>query len=51
MVVSAYDQAVHEMGLRPIDALEQLHRGAAYEFDPDVTSSLRRVLEFRGEIT
>ncbi len=48
-VVSAYDQAVHEMGLRPIDALEQLHRGSAYEFDPVVTSSLRRVLEFRGE--
>ena len=50
-VVSAYDQAVHELKLRPIDALEQLHRGAAYEFDPEVTSSLRRVLEFRGEIT
>lgn len=49
-VVSAYDQAVHEMGLRPVDALEQLHRGSAYEFDPDVTSSLRRVLEFRGEV-
>ena len=49
-VVSAYDQAVHELKLRPIDALEQLHRGAAYEFDPEVTSSLRRVLEFRGEI-
>ncbi len=49
-VVSAYDQAVHEMGLRPIDALEQLHRGSAYEFDPEVTSSLRRVLEFRGEL-
>ncbi len=50
-VVSAYDQAVHELKLRPIDALEQLHRGAAYEFDPEVTSSLRRVLEFRGEIS
>ena len=49
-VVSAYDQAVHELKLRPIDALEQLHRGAAYEFDPEITSSLRRVLEFRGEI-
>jgi hypothetical protein len=49
-VVSAYDQAVHELKMRPIDALEQLHRGSAYEFDPTVTSSLRRVLEFRGEI-
>lgn len=49
-VVSAYDQTVHESGMRPIDALEQLHRGSAYEFDPEVTSSLRRVLEFRGEL-
>ena len=49
-VVSAYDQAVHELKLLPIDAVEQLHRGSAYEFDPEVTSSLRRVLEFRGEI-
>jgi hypothetical protein len=50
-VVSAYDQAVHELKLPPIDAVEQLHRGSAYEFDPEVTSSLRRVLEFRGEIS
>lgn len=50
-VVSAYDQAVHELKLRPIDALEQLHRGSAYEYDPDITSSLRRVLKFRGEIS
>ena len=49
-VVSAYDQTVHESGMRPIDALEQLHRGSAYEFDPEVTSSLRRVLQFRGEL-
>ena len=49
-VVSAYDQAVHENGMRPIDALEQIHRGSAYEYDPEITSSLRRVLEFRGEI-
>ncbi len=47
-IVSAYDQAVHDSGLPPIDALEQLHRGSAYEFDPEITSSLRRVLEFRG---
>lgn len=49
-VVSAYDRAVHELKLPPIDALEQLHRGAAYEFDPEITSSLRRVLEFRGVV-
>lgn len=47
-IASAYDQAVHELGLPPIDALEQLHRGSAYEYDPEITSSLRRVLEFRG---
>jgi len=37
--------------LQPIDALEQLHRGSAYEFDPEITSSLRRVLDFRGELS
>ncbi|MCP4307531.1 MAG: HD domain-containing protein [bacterium] len=50
-IVSAYDQTVHESGLPPIDALEQLHRGSAYEYDPEITSSLRRVLEFRGELS
>ncbi len=49
-VVSAYDQFVHEYHMAPILALEQLHKGSAYEFDPRVTSSLRRVLEFRGEL-
>jgi hypothetical protein len=49
-VVSAYDQFVHEHHMAPILALEQLHKGSAYEFDPKVTSSLRRVLEFRGEL-
>ena len=49
-VVSAYDQHVHQDGMDPIIALEQLHKGSAYEFDPEVVSSLRRVLEFRGEL-
>jgi hypothetical protein len=49
-VVSAYDQYVHEHQMAPILALEQIHKGSAYEFDPKVTSSLRRVLEFRGEL-
>lgn len=49
-VVSAYDQYVYEHHMPPIVALEQLHKGSAYEFDPRVTSSLRRVLEFRGEL-
>jgi len=47
-VASAYDQAQHEMGLRPIDAIEQVHRGSAYDYDPDVAASLRRVLTHRG---
>jgi hypothetical protein len=25
--------------------LEELHRGAAYEYDPEVVASLRRVLD------
>ncbi|MDJ0959881.1 MAG: HD domain-containing protein [Acidimicrobiia bacterium] len=47
-VASAYDQAEHEMGLRPIDAIEQVHRGSAYDYDPEVAASLRRVLTHRG---
>ena len=49
-VASAYDQAQHEMGLRPIDAVEQIHRGSAYDYDPEVAASLRRVLTHRGEL-
>jgi hypothetical protein len=47
---SAYDDALHELGLAPIDALERVHRGSAYDFDPEVAASLRRVLAHRGEI-
>jgi HD domain len=47
---SAYDDARHEMGLAAIDALERVHRGSAYDFDPEVAASLRRVLAHRGEI-
>lgn len=46
-VASAYDQAVIDFRLDPLDALERLHQGAAYEFDPSVTASLRRVLAHR----
>jgi hypothetical protein len=48
---SAFDQAVYEAGRRPLEALETLHRGAAYEFDPDVVASLRRVLIYRGVVS
>ena len=47
-VASAFDQARNEMNLSPVDALEQIHRGSAYDFDPDVAASLRRVLVHRG---
>ena len=50
-IASAYDQARDEEGLSPIEALERIHQGSAYEFDPSVAASLRRVLVFRNEIT
>ena len=49
-VASAYDKGRHEMGLPAVDALEMIHRGSAYDYDPDVAASLRRVLEHRGEL-
>ena len=33
--------------LRPVEALERIHQGSAYEFDPIVAASLRRVLVHR----
>ncbi len=50
-VASAYDQAVHETGLPPLEALEVLHRGAAYDFDPVIVNALRAVLTRRGAIS
>ncbi len=44
---SAYDHATMELGFSPLEALEVLHRGAAYDFDPDVVQSVRRTLERR----
>ncbi|MEN8113074.1 MAG: HD domain-containing phosphohydrolase [Actinomycetota bacterium] len=49
-VASAYDQAVHELHVSPLEGLERIHRGSAYDFDPDVSASLRRVLVQRGVI-
>lgn len=50
-VSAAYDWKVHQDGLSPLQALESLHAGAAYEYDPDVVASLRRLLESRGVLT
>lgn len=47
-VCSAYDESVHEMGFSPLEALERIHRGTVYDFDPDVVRELRAVLERRG---
>ncbi|MEA2022766.1 MAG: HD domain-containing protein [Actinomycetota bacterium] len=49
-VASAYDQAVYEMHVSPLEGLERIHRGSAYDFDPEVSASLRRVLVQRGVI-
>lgn len=45
---SAYDQASTELGFSSLEALEVLHRGAAYDFDPDVVQAVRKVLTRRG---
>jgi hypothetical protein len=47
-VAAAYDWHVYQDRLSPLQALENLHAGAAYEYDPDVVASLRRLLESRG---
>lgn len=47
-VCSAYDESVHELGYSPLEALERIHRGTVYDFDPDVVRELREVLERRG---
>lgn len=47
-VCSAYDVATVETGYSSLEAMEQLHRGSVYEYDPEVVSALRKVLERRG---
>lgn len=47
-VAAAYDWKLHKSGVSPLAALEELHAGAAYEFDPEVVASLRRLLATRG---
>ena len=50
-VAAAYDWNVHQEGFSPLESLEALHSGAAYEYDPEVVASLRRLLEGRGVLT
>ncbi len=49
-VASSYDQALHDQMLSPLDALELLHLGSTYDYDPDITASLRRVVGARGDL-
>jgi HD-GYP domain-containing protein (c-di-GMP phosphodiesterase class II) len=46
-VAAAYDGEMNN-GLSSLEAIETLHRGAAYDYDPEVVASLRRVLERRS---
>lgn len=50
-VSAAYDWEVHQSGLSPLQALENLHAGVAYEYDPEVVASVRRILESRGVLS
>lgn len=50
-VASHFDRAVFGEKLRPLEALERLHQGAAYDFDPRVVKSLRLVLARLGVTT
>ncbi|MGQ0849189.1 MAG: HD-GYP domain-containing protein [Actinomycetota bacterium] len=44
---SSYDHLVAERNLSPLQAVEVLHQGASYDFDPAVVAAMRRVLERR----
>jgi hypothetical protein len=46
-VAAAYDWKLHQDRISPLQALESLHAGAAYEYDPEVVASLRRLLGAR----
>jgi len=50
-VAAAYDWQVHQDRRSPLQSLETLHAGAAYDYDPEVVASLRRLLESRGVLT
>jgi NACalpha-BTF3-like transcription factor len=49
-VAAAYDWKLHQEGSSPLQALESLHAGAAYEYDPEVVASLRRLLGARHQL-
>jgi hypothetical protein len=48
-VAARYDSSTSD-GVSPVEAMERLHRGAAYDYDPEVVMALRRVLERRRQL-
>lgn len=50
-VAAAYDWQIHRDGRSPLQAMEHLHAGSAYEYDAEVVASLRRLLTSRGIIS
>jgi len=48
-IAASYDDAVGD-GLSPLDAVELLHLGAAYDYDPESVTALRQVLDRRGTL-
>lgn len=48
-VAARYDSA-RASGASVLEALEALHRGAAYDYDPEIVTALRRVLRRRGAL-
>ncbi len=50
-VASAYDDLVSDGSHSPLEALEQLHRGSVYDYDPEIVSAVRAILEVREELS
>lgn len=50
-IASAYDAERVGNGASRLEALEHLHQGAAYDYDPEVVDSLRRVLDSDQSVT
>jgi hypothetical protein len=47
-VCSAYDEAIEDRRMSPLEAVERLHEGTVYDLDPEVVGAVRRVLQRRG---
>lgn len=43
-VAGEFDRSIRSAGLRPVEALEVLYRGSAYDFDPEIVRLLRQIL-------